>query len=257
MSENQELFDKHYFAHGCGRPYQRDQAWLNFFNGIAEQIVKRIDPGTVLDAGCALGFLVEGLRKKGVQAFGIDISEYAINNVHSDVAQFCSTATITEPFPQRYDLIVVIEVLEHLKPENAINAIENICNYSNDILFSSTPFDYKEATHFNVQPPEYWAELFALQGFYRDLDFDATFITPWAARFVRKRLTPARLVRDYERRHFQLAKQNIDLRELVLENQEKLKEFESRLEIKEDQLSKKEEQAAELEEKISRLEFEA
>lgn len=28
------------------------------------------------------------------------------------------------------------------------------------------------ASHINVQPPEYWAQLFARQGFFRDVDFD-------------------------------------------------------------------------------------
>ena len=37
----------------------------------------------------------------------------------------------------------------------------------------------------NVRPPEYWAEQFARQGFVRDVDFDASFITPWAVRFRR------------------------------------------------------------------------
>ena len=114
MKENQELFDKYYFAHSCGRPYQRDQVWLDFFDGIAEHIVKRINPETVLDAGCAMGFLVEGLRNRGVQAYGIDISQYAIANVQSKIAEFCSVASITDPFPYIYNLIIVIKLLEHL-----------------------------------------------------------------------------------------------------------------------------------------------
>ncbi|HLC35873.1 MAG TPA: hypothetical protein VJJ70_12870, partial [Anaerolineales bacterium] len=65
------VFDAYYFAHGCGRPYQRDQAWLSFFDGIAERIARDIAPRTVLDAGCAMGFLVEGLRKRGMEATGL------------------------------------------------------------------------------------------------------------------------------------------------------------------------------------------
>ena len=29
------FFDKYYYEHGCGRPYERDEIWLNFFDGIA------------------------------------------------------------------------------------------------------------------------------------------------------------------------------------------------------------------------------
>ena len=63
-------FDAHYFAHGCGRPYRRDDEWLAFFDGIAERIVTDIAPRSVLDAGCAFGLLVETLRRRGGGAGG-------------------------------------------------------------------------------------------------------------------------------------------------------------------------------------------
>ncbi|HEX7975835.1 MAG TPA: class I SAM-dependent methyltransferase [Anaerolineales bacterium] len=176
-------FDAYYYAHGCAAPYERSEALLAFFDGIAKRIASDIQPGTVLDAGCALGFLVEALRKLGVQAYGIDVSEYAIQNVDPAIRPYCWTGSIADPFPQHYDLIVSIEVLEHMPRPEAEKAIANLCAHSDDLVFSSTPFDYKEVTHFNVQPPEYWAEQFARQGFVRDVDFDGSFITPWAARF--------------------------------------------------------------------------
>jgi SAM-dependent methyltransferase len=249
-NDNSKLFDAYYFAHGCGRPYQRDEEWLSFFDSIAEQIVKRINPKTVLDAGCAMGFLVEALRNRGVEAYGTDISEYAINNVHEDIKEYCWSASVTEPFPQNYDMIVVIEVLEHLKQTEAEKAVENICRFSDDVLFSSTPFDYKEASHFNVQPPEYWAELFAVQDLYRDLDFNASFITPWTVRFRRKYETPVRLVREYERMYFQLFKENSDLRSLILENRDKLINLENQLNAKDNQLRLSLTRASELEEEL-------
>jgi hypothetical protein len=92
-----------------------------------------------------------------------------------------------------------------------------LCAATDDILFSSTPFDYREATHLNVQPPDYWAYQFALQGFVRDVDFDASFLTSWTVRFRRSREPWPRIVRDYERRFAALWKENTDLRSLVLE----------------------------------------
>ena len=140
--------------------------------------------------------------------FRRDISPYAIQNVQADIQPFVRIGSVTEPFPQRYDLIVSIEVLEHLPKQEAEKAVENLCQHTDDILFSSTPFDYKEATHFNVQPPEYWAECFARNGFFRDIDFDASFITPWAVRYRR---IPARLeqvVANYERKYWSLIQEN-------------------------------------------------
>lgn len=214
-SEASQIYDAYYFAHGCGRPYARDEVWLNFFGGIAARIASDIGPRTVLDAGCAWGFLVEQLRALEVDAYGVDISEYAIQQAHESIRPFVWVGSITDPLPRRFDLIVSIEVLEHMPKADAELAVVNLCRHTDDVLFSSTPFDYKEATHFNVQPPEYWAELFARQGFFRDVDFDASFLTPWAVRFRRKDEPVVRMVKEYERKFFLLWKENADLRSLI------------------------------------------
>src|SRR5262249_19037416 len=77
----------------------------------------------------------------------------------------------------------------------------------------------------NVRPPDYWAELFARHGFFRDVDFDASFISPWAARFRRVREPVARVVATYERRLWQLEKDNQARRQLTLEQRTKLAEM--------------------------------
>lgn len=212
-----EHFDAYYYQHGCGQPYVRNPEWLRFFGAVADRIVADIRPRSALDAGCAMGFLVETLRERGVDAFGVDLSEYAVGQAHPDVRPFCRVGSVAEPFPQRYDLIVSIEVLEHMPQDEAERAVANFCAHADDVLFSSTPFDYREATHVNVQPPERWAELFARHGFYRDVDFDASFLTPWATRYRRRDEPPHRLARDYERRFWMLWKENADLRSLALE----------------------------------------
>lgn len=224
--EPSSLFDAYYFAHGCGEPYQRSDAWLALFNSFADRICKDIAPGSVLDAGCAMGFLVESLRQREVEAWGVDISNYAIDHVPQEIRSYCWQGSVIEPFPRSYDLIVCIEVLEHLPRDEGAQAVGNLCQHSDDILFSSTPFDYKEASHFNVQPPEYWAELFAGNGFYRDVDFDASFITSWAVRFRRKAEPVHRIVRDYERRFWTLWKENAELRSLAIEMRDGLARLE-------------------------------
>lgn len=213
MSANDsKLYDAYYFRHGCGTPYERNEEWLNFFAGIAQNVAQTISPSTVLDAGCAMGFLVEALRDRGISAFGIDVSEYALERVRADLKPYCKRSSVADPLTERYDLIVSIEVLEHLPSAESARAIENLCNHTDDILFSSTPTDFKEATHFNVQPSEYWAELFARQGFFRDVDYDGSFITPWTIRFRRVQEPLPRIIRDYERRYWALSKENMDLR---------------------------------------------
>lgn len=210
----QNDFDAFYYAMGCGSSYDRHGHWLGFFQGMADQIIADLHPKNVLDAGCAKGFLVEGLRNRGVEAWGIDISEYAIQEVFDPIKPYCKVGSITDPFPQKYDLIVTIEVVEHMAAEMGKKAIANMCAHTDRVLFSSTPFDYKETTHFNVQPPEYWAREFARHGFFRDVDFDASFITSWAVCFKKVDLPLHQLTYDYERRFWLLWKENTDLRKL-------------------------------------------
>ncbi|WP_129631456.1 class I SAM-dependent methyltransferase [Candidatus Oscillochloris fontis] len=218
----QNIYDEYYYATGCGLPYRRDEHWMTFFGRIAEQIVSSIAPKRVLDAGCALGLLVEQLHLRGVEVAGIDISEYAINSAPESIRALMRVGSIAEPFGQRYDLIVCIEVLEHMPCAEAEQAVINFCQYSDDILFSSSPLDFKEATHCNVHPIEYWADLFARQGFVRDVDYDASFLTPWAIRFRRSSEPQHRIVRNYERRFWELWKANTDLRELAVEQRKQI-----------------------------------
>lgn len=227
-SPKPETFDEYYYNHDCGIPYEHSEHWLNFFDRIAQKIIETINPKTVLDAGCAWGFLVEALRKRGVEAYGIDISEYAISNVTETIKPYCSQGSISMPLNRSYDLIVSIEVLEHMETEEAIRAIQNFSNYSDRILFSSTPFDYKEVTHINVHLPEYWAKNFSLYGYYRDLDYDASYITAWATLYTKRQLTADRIVFEYERSYWPLIKENYDLRQHIFENQNALKEIEAK-----------------------------
>lgn len=216
---NGEHFGEYYYSHDCGIPYRRTEHWLTFFDKIADRIVKQLEPKTVLDAGCAWGFLVEALRKRGVEAWGIDISKYAISNVHESIKDYCTVGSIVNPFDRKYDLIVNIEVLEHMKQADAVKAIENFCNSTDQVLFSSTPFDYTEVTHINVHPPEYWSKEFAYHGFYRDLDFDGSFLTSWASLFTKQNLSKSQLLTQYERRFWSLQKENLDLRHHILADQ--------------------------------------
>lgn len=217
MSTAGKLYDAHYFGTYGGLPYTRDEPhWARFFGEIADRICTEIRPRTVLDAGCAMGFLVEQLRQRGVEGYGLDISEYALEQVPPEIKGYCWQGSVVDPFPGRYDLIVCIEVLEHLQPRDAERALANLCAHSDDVLFSSTAVDYHEATHFNVHPPEYWAELFAHRGFMRDVDFDATVVTPWAARFRRTDEPPARTIGAYERRLWRLEQENQVLRARVI-----------------------------------------
>jgi SAM-dependent methyltransferase len=207
------VYDAFYYENCCGQEeYDRGEAILAFFDRIADKIVRQIAPKTVLDAGCAFGFLVEKLRDRGVEAYGFDISEYAIGKVREDIRPYCWTGSILEPLPRKYDLIVCMEVVEHLERAQTEPAVDNLCRHADDILFTSTPLDYREATHFSVRQPDYWAGLFAERGFYRDMEIDVSFVMPWAMRVRRTGEPGHRVVPGYERRLWELTREIDTLR---------------------------------------------
>jgi len=210
-------YGKAYFAEYFGGvPYDDVAHWTRFFGEVADHIVRDIGPTSTLDVGCAMGYLVEALRERGVDAWGIDFSDYAIENARDNARDFCRVGSILEPFAQpHYDLITCIEVVEHLPVEDAEHAIENLCKHTDDILFTSTPSDFAEETHLNVRPPEYWGELFARYGFFRDVDFEAPYLAVWAARYRRGRDPLPRVVAAYERSLWRLRQEAFERNGLI------------------------------------------
>jgi hypothetical protein len=226
-ADDQIEYGDYYYRHDCGIPYERNEHWLGFFDRIADSIVREFHPSTVLDAGCAMGFLVEGLRKRGVEASGIDVSEYAISEVHESVREHCRVASLTEPLGQRYDLITCIEVVEHIPPADADKVIANLCAATDRLLLSTSPEDYGEATHLNVQPPEVWSAALAREGFLRDLDHDLSYLTPWAAVYSRREEPLTETVRGYDRSWWRLRHEVSEVRTALLKAQDRLAELES------------------------------
>ncbi|MBI36939.1 MAG: glycosyl transferase, family 2 [Alphaproteobacteria bacterium] len=189
LNELSLLYDENYYQNGCGIPYERNKHWLNFFGAIADEIIRSLNPQKVLDAGCAWGFLVESLWDRGVESWGIDISDYAIDKVRPDMKKYCSVRSLTQPIDSKFDLITCIEVLEHIPENDARKAVEILTNATETILFSSTPRDFDEPTHCNVRPIKYWLKLFSDFNFWPEINYNASFIAPHAI-LLRKSSTP-------------------------------------------------------------------
>jgi SAM-dependent methyltransferase len=185
-------------------------------------------PSSVLDAGCAFGMLVECLRDLGVDAYGVDISEYALSQARDDIKPYLRQGSLADPFDRRYDLVISIEVLEHLNASDIPQAIKNIANATDTVVFSSTPDDYREATHISIRPPEQWSADFARHGMLRDPDIEIGFITPWAGVYRRQdHLDAAIVVQQYERALWRLRNEASQLRSALIETQRHLNEAEA------------------------------
>lgn len=216
-----DQYGEHYYANYFGgRPYRADDpAWPTFFGSVADMIVDDIKPRTALDVGCAYGFLVNELRRRGVDAKGFDFSAYAIEQaatIDPDLPESVWVASAVDPIEGHFDLITCIEMIEHLEDADARIALRNMAAATDALLLSSTPGDFAEPTHVNVRPVEYWAEVLAELGFWRDHDVDTTRLAPWSSLFRRGEPTPRELVRSYERTRFRLQSEASELREEVV-----------------------------------------
>lgn len=208
----EELYNAEYYQNCCGcDDYVHNQDMIRLFQDVAKIITVNFKPKRVLDAGCACGHLVAALRDCGVEAYGVDVSTYGISQVRDDIRPFCRVASLSDPLPndlpQRYDLVLSIEVLEHMAEDLAKIAIGNLCCYSDNILFSSTPNDEVEPTHINLHPLDYWLEQFAQHGFHCNFGLSGQILNPQSL-FLSNKITPEESQRSLIQRYFQLTAQN-------------------------------------------------
>jgi SAM-dependent methyltransferase len=197
-------------------PYERSEHWLEFFGGVADWIVSALGPASVLDASCGLGLLVEALRERGVEAWGIDNSEVAISRVDESVRDHCMVASVADPLPRRYDLIVCIEALERLPADEAEGAIANVCGSAERLLLSTTPPEFGESTHLNARPAEEWTEMLVRAGFRREIETDTSPIRPWGGLYRRANEAPSETIRRYDSSWLRLRAEIEDLRGSLL-----------------------------------------
>jgi SAM-dependent methyltransferase len=217
----------HYASEGIS--YERSAFWLDFFGTIADRLIEDFQPKTALDAGCAIGLLVEALRDRGVDAEGIDFSDFAVGHSSADVRPFLTVGSITEPLPKHFDLITCFEVVEHMPPRDADRAIANFCAFTDEVILTSTPMHYRDPTHTNIHPQEYWTERFARHGFIRDVDYDGAYIAPWAARYRRSSAPIHRVVADYDRAYSRMLHELQERNALVVDQMRELTELHARL----------------------------
>jgi SAM-dependent methyltransferase len=211
----------HWYYGSYAMPYEEEN-WRQFFGGVADAIVAQLAPKTVLDAGCAKGFLVAALRERGVDASGFDLSEVAVADTPEAVRDHVRVGSLTEPIEGRYDLITCIEVIEHLDPADAATAVANLAAATDRVLLSSTPGDRDEPTHVNIQPPERWSQLFAAHGMFRDFRHDPAYLSPWATLYRRSEPSLVDVVLEYDRAWYALRAETLDQRRALLDMQAKL-----------------------------------
>ena len=147
-----ETFDEEYFQYGIktGKSLYENYRWLP--EETMQMAMAMIDHlgitkyHTILDYGCSRGYLVKALQLLNRVAYGVDISEYAINNCDPTVVKCVgqielmgdnvtvdhrlhmnsTTKSLQVPWPEVFDFIISKDVLEHVSHQTIEATVEMI-----------------------------------------------------------------------------------------------------------------------------------
>jgi 2-polyprenyl-3-methyl-5-hydroxy-6-metoxy-1,4-benzoquinol methylase len=190
--EEEYDFPYHYvsqFRNGFNQSFN-DTWGINYVSTI-EYLIQRLkneEFKTVIDIGCGDGRLVRELSIEFSEKriLGIDYSDHAVS-LAKILNKGCEyyQADITSQIIEKADLVVLMEVFEHIPPEIADNFVEGIYNHLNEngILFitvphQNKPVEFKHYRHFsNETISKCFSEKFIIEE-----------IIPFESNGIRKRL---------------------------------------------------------------------
>ncbi len=171
-------YDEGYF-HGSGSGYGAEGYQNEYadWSGLIEWIKSKIR-GSVrwLDIGCAYGYLVEQARILDVEAYGVDISSFALRQEKSVRDYLIQGLADAIPFVEdSFDVISLFDLIEHVEnPGLVLDQVEKVLKHEG-FCFLSTPdplkFSREEPTHIHERPPSFWVRLFQQRGWYVALRF--------------------------------------------------------------------------------------
>jgi SAM-dependent methyltransferase len=146
LAAGPEIYGASYF--GMDRGGERRSGYVQYdrqssrANIAAYLLWKNFDVRTSLDVGCALGFLVEALRERGVEAWGSDISADALSLASASVRPYLTQGDLSQglPFEEgRFELISAFEILEHLPPERVPEALAELARVCRGHVLATIP----------------------------------------------------------------------------------------------------------------------
>lgn len=123
------------------------------------------DGARVLDVGCALGMYVKALRFIGLDAYGYDISSWAVSNCPSDVKPYVSNHLNGATF----DFVFAKDCCEHIPPEQLEGMLKYLLLHTGK-LFLIVPLtverdggyvhekEENDKTHINRWPLQDWID---------------------------------------------------------------------------------------------------
>ncbi|MDX2047195.1 MAG: class I SAM-dependent methyltransferase [Chitinophagaceae bacterium] len=122
-----------------------------------------IQPASVLDVGCGVGAWLKVWKDNlGVSdIIGIDGEYVSRESLQIPEKNFISK-DLKGSFAlnRKFDLVMSLEVGEHLPHETSAQFISNLVSHGNIVLFSAAMLHQTGTYHINEQLPEFWASLF-------------------------------------------------------------------------------------------------
>ncbi len=143
------------------------QASLASAEEIVPLVTKLVQPTSVIDVGCGVGAWLSVFKRCGVEVVrGID-GDYIDPTDLLIPTEWFTPANLEEPFrlPRNFDLIVSLEVAEHLAPESAKGFVDSLTRLGDVVLFSAAIPHQGGTHHLNEQWPDYWARYFRDAGY--------------------------------------------------------------------------------------------
>jgi len=131
-----------------------------------------------LDVGCGLGTWLLVAKQlgiddlTGIDGYHLDKSKLVIGD------EKVILMDLETPFDlqKKFDLIICLEVAEHISPQSAEQFVDVLVRHSDTIMFSAAvPFQGGQ-NHLNEQWPDWWQEKFEKRGF---LTYDFLRIELW------------------------------------------------------------------------------
>ena len=140
----------------------------------ATSIISNVNFETVLDFGCAKGFMVYAMSLLGKQAFGVDISQYAVNAALPQVKDRLTIIDTADDITGNYDLLIAKDVLEHVPYDILPGMLKTFRQKCKNILVAVPLGENKkfrirqyemDVTHIVREPEEFWLKTLGDAGF--------------------------------------------------------------------------------------------
>ncbi len=148
---------------------QRSAAALESARVVVPVVMSLLKPGSVLDVGCARGEWLSVFREHGIEKVkGLD-GEYVDQTKLLIPEHLFESVDLLQPFKvdERWDLVLCLEVAEHLFPKRAAGFVEDLTKAAPIILFSAAVPGQGGPLHLNEQWPAYWEDAFAAHRYAR------------------------------------------------------------------------------------------